>query len=82
MQTPGIGLGWLLLQGFGTYAYEVEDPQQFITQVVGTQGTYRTQDIENDLKSRLLRSLSDMMGEMKGSETAESQSEPAHMGHD
>lgn len=69
MQTPGIGLGWLLLQGFGTYAYEVEDPQQFITQVVGTQGSYRTSDIENDLKSRLLRSLSDMMGELKGKYT-------------
>ena len=66
MQTPGIGLGWLLLQGFGTYAYEVKDPIQFVTQVVGTQGAYRTQDIENDLKSRLLRSLSDMLGEMKG----------------
>jgi excisionase family DNA binding protein len=66
MQTPGIGLGWLLLQGFGTFAYEVKDPQQFVTQVVGTQGAYRTADIENDLKSRILRSLSDMLGEMKG----------------
>lgn len=66
MQTPGIGLGWLLLQGFGTYAYEVMDPLQFVAQVVGTQGAYRTSDIENDLKSRLLRSLSDMLGEMKG----------------
>jgi excisionase family DNA binding protein len=66
MQTPGIGLGWLLLQGFGTFSYEVADPQQFVTQVVGTQGAYRTGDIENDLKSRLLRSLSDMLGEMKG----------------
>ena len=69
MQTPGIGLGWLLLQGFGTYAYEMSDPQQFVTQVVGTQGTYRTSDIENDLKSRLLRSLSDMLGELKGKYT-------------
>ena len=66
MQTPGIGLGWLLLQGFGTFAYEIKDPLQFVTQVVGTQGTYRTSDIENDLKSRILRSLSDMLGEMKG----------------
>lgn len=69
MQTPGIGLGWLLLQGFGTYSYEVADPQQFVTQVVGQQGAYRTSDIENDLKSRLLRSLSDMFGEMKGKYT-------------
>lgn len=66
MQTPGIGLGWLLLQGFGTYAYEVKDPVQFVTQVVGTQGSYQTSEIENDLKSRLLRSLADMLGEMKG----------------
>ena len=70
MQTPGIGLGWLLLQGFGTYSYEVADPLQFVTQVVGTQGSYRTSDIENDLKSRLLRSLSDMFGEMKGKYTS------------
>ena len=69
MQTPGIGLGWLLLQGFGTYAYQVEDPQQFVTQVVGTQGVYDTVDIENDLRSRLLRSFSDLLGEMKGSYT-------------
>jgi membrane protease subunit (stomatin/prohibitin family) len=69
MQTPGVGLGWLLLQGFGTYAYEVADPQQFVTQVVGQQGAYRTDEIENDLKSRLLRSLSDMLGEMKGKYT-------------
>ncbi|MBT6152407.1 MAG: helix-turn-helix domain-containing protein, partial [Chloroflexi bacterium] len=66
METPGIGLGWLLLQGFGTFTYEVSDPQQFVTQVVGTQGTFRHADIENDLKSRLLRSLSDLLGEMKG----------------
>ncbi len=69
MQTPGIGLGWLLLQSFGTYAYEVADPQQFVTQVVGSQGKYRTDDIENDLRSRLLRSLSDLLGEMKGKYT-------------
>jgi excisionase family DNA binding protein len=66
MQTPGVGLGWLLLTSFGTYSYHVEDPQQFVTQVVGTQGTYDTVDIENDLRSRLLRSFSDLLGEMKG----------------
>ncbi|MBW8010072.1 MAG: helix-turn-helix domain-containing protein [Chloroflexi bacterium] len=69
MQTPGVGLGWLLLQGFGTYAYEIGDPQQFVTQVVGTQGSFKTSEIENDLKSRLLRSFSDMLGEMKGKYT-------------
>ncbi len=66
VQTPGVGLGWLLLQGFGTYTYQVKDPQQFVTQIVGTRGVYRTSDIENDLRSRLLRSLTDMLGELAG----------------
>ena len=66
VQTPGIGLGWTLLQAFGTYAYQIEDPQQFVTQVVGAQGVYRTGDIENDLRSRLLRSITDLLGELKG----------------
>lgn len=66
VQTPGIGLGWTLLQAFGTYAYQIEDPQQFVTQIVGAQGVYRTGDIENDLRSRLLRSVGDLLGELKG----------------
>jgi len=66
VQTPGVGLGWLLLKGFGTYSYQVKNPQQFVTQIVGTRGIYLMSDIENDLRSRLLRSLTDMFGEMKG----------------
>ena len=66
VQTSGVGLGWLLLKGFGTYSYQVKDPQQFVTQIVGTRGIYLMSDIENDLRSRLLRSLTDMLGEMKG----------------
>ena len=69
METPGVGLGWLLLQSFGTYSYEVADPQQFVTQVVGQQGNYALDQIEDDLRSRLLRSLSDLLGEMKGKYT-------------
>jgi excisionase family DNA binding protein len=56
----------MLLKGFGTYTYAIEDSQQFVTQVVGQQGTYYTADIENDLRSRLLRSLSDLLGELQG----------------
>lgn len=66
MQTPGVGLGWLLLQSFGTYSFQVADPQQFVTQVVGQSGNYTMDQIEDDLRSRLLRSLSDLLGEMKG----------------
>ena len=66
VQTPGVGLGWLLLKGFGTYSYQVKNPQQFVTQIVGARGIYLMSDIENDLRSRLLRSMTDMFGEMKG----------------
>ncbi len=66
VQTPGVGLGWLLLKGFGVYSYQVQDPQQFVTQIVGARGIYRTADIENDLRSRLLRALTDTLGEMAG----------------
>jgi excisionase family DNA binding protein len=52
-----------LLQGFGTFSFQVRDPQQFVTQVVGTQGTYRTTDIEDRLKTVLLSTLQDVLGE-------------------
>lgn len=63
VRNPGMGLGVALLQGFGTYSFQVNDPQQFVTQVVGTQGAYRTTDIEDRLKSVLLSKLQDVLGE-------------------
>jgi len=63
VRNPGVGLGVALLQGFGSYSFQVSDPQQFITQVVGAQGIYRTQDIENRLRVMLLSKLQDLLGE-------------------
>ncbi|MFZ5882542.1 MAG: SPFH domain-containing protein [Chloroflexota bacterium] len=63
VRNPGMGLGVALLQGFGTYSFQVKDPQQFVTQVVGTQGAYRTADIEERLKTMLLSTLQDVLGE-------------------
>lgn len=63
VRNPGMGLGVALLQGFGTYSFQVKDPQQFVTQVVGTQGAYRTTDIEERLKTMLLSKLQDVLGE-------------------
>ena len=34
VRNPGMGLGVALLQGFGTYSFQVKDPQQFVTQIV------------------------------------------------
>jgi excisionase family DNA binding protein len=63
VRNPGVGLGVALLQGFGTYSFQVNDPQQFVTQIVGAQGYYRTSDIENRMRTMLLSKLSDLLGE-------------------
>jgi excisionase family DNA binding protein len=63
VRNPGMGLGVALLQGFGTYSFQVADAQQFVTQIVGSQGIYRTTDIENRLRTMLLSKLQDLLGE-------------------
>jgi len=66
---PGMGLGVALLQGFGTYSFQVKDPQQFVTQIVGTTGTYRTSEIEERIRSILLSKLQDLLAETAAKKT-------------
>jgi excisionase family DNA binding protein len=63
VRNPGMGLGVALLQGFGTFSYQVANPQQFVTQIVGTQGMFRTEDIESRMRAMLLSKLQDLLGE-------------------
>ncbi len=63
VRNPGMGLGVALLQGFGTYSFQVSDPQMFVTKIVGTQGTFHTADIEERLRTMLLSKLQDILGE-------------------
>ncbi|MCJ7695305.1 MAG: SPFH domain-containing protein [Anaerolineaceae bacterium] len=63
VRNAGVGLGVALLQGFGTYSFQIKDPQQFVTQIVGAQGAYRTSEIENRLRTMLLSKLQDLLGE-------------------
>jgi excisionase family DNA binding protein len=63
VRNPGMGLGVALLQGFGTYSYQVGDHQQFVTQIVGAQGAYSTNQIEDRLRTMLLSILQDVLGE-------------------
>lgn len=63
VRNPGMGLGVALLQGFGTYSFQIRDPQQFVTQIVGAQGIYRTAEIEGRLRAMLLSKLADLLGE-------------------
>jgi excisionase family DNA binding protein len=63
VRNPGMGLGVALLQGFGTFSFQVKDPQQFVTQIVGAQGAYHTTDIEERLRTILLSKIQDVLGE-------------------
>ncbi len=63
VRNPGMGLGVALLQGFGTYSFQISDPQQFVTQIVGATGTYATRDIQSRLRAMLLSKLQDLLGE-------------------
>jgi excisionase family DNA binding protein len=69
VRNPGMGLGVALLQGYGTFGFQVSDPQQFVTQVVGTTGTYRTGDIQSRLRSMMLSKLQDLLGETTGAKS-------------
>jgi len=75
VRNPNMGLGVALLQGFGNFSFQVKDPQQFVTQVVGAQGIFRTSDIEGRLRAILLSKLQDLLGE-----TASKQSVPELIG--
>jgi excisionase family DNA binding protein len=69
VRNPGMGLGVALLQGFGTYSFEISDAQQFVTQIVGTTGVYSTRDIRARLRSMLLSKLQDLLGETTDAKT-------------
>ena len=63
VRNPGMGLGVALLQGYGSYAVEVADAQQFVTQIVGAMGAYNMNDIQARLRAMLLSKLQDLLGE-------------------
>jgi excisionase family DNA binding protein len=69
VRNPGMGLGVALLQGYGTFGFQVSDPQQFVTQLVGATGSYRTADIQSRLRSMLLSKLQDLLGETTGAKS-------------
>ena len=66
VKNAGVGLGIALLQGYGSYSFQVADAQQFVTQIVGAQGVYRISDIENRLRMMLLSKIQDLLGETGG----------------
>jgi len=56
-------LGMVQIRGHGTYSMQISDPQLFVNKIVGTQGIYRTSDIENYLRGIIVSRLTDLLGE-------------------
>ncbi len=63
VRNPGMGLGVALLQGYGTYGFEVKDPQQLILQIVGKKASFTIDAIEERLRVALLSKLQDTLNE-------------------
>jgi excisionase family DNA binding protein len=58
-------LGLVRLRANGRYSMAVTDPQMFVAKIVGTQGLYRTSDIEDYLRGIIVSRLTDLLGESK-----------------
>ena len=56
-------LGLVRLRGFGHYTMQIADPKRFVDQFVGTQGMYRTGQIDDFLRSAIISRMTDMWGE-------------------
>lgn len=56
-------LGFARVRGFGQYTIQIAEPKRFVDQIVGTQGLYRTGQIEDYLRNTIVSSLTDVLGE-------------------
>lgn len=58
-------IGPVRVRAFGSYAYRVTDPARFMQEVVGTGGRFTTDDIRGQLRSHVISSFTDSLGESK-----------------
>lgn len=57
--------GMARLRAFGTYSFQIKDPQLFVNKIVGQQGAYETTDVEDYLRSIIVQKFTDTLGEAK-----------------
>jgi len=60
-------LGMVRLRAFGTYSLQVENPQMFVTHVVGSRGGFSLASIEDFLRSLILNEFNDLLGKAHSS---------------
>jgi len=66
LQTPGIGLGWLLVGAHGTFGVRLSDAANFVNQFVGFIGpgqSYSIDQLRERMVNAITQSLTDMLTE-------------------
>ncbi len=57
--------GAVRLRARGNFAYKIADTNEIISRFVGSRGTFYTNDMEGQLRTRIISSFSDTLGELK-----------------
>lgn len=57
--------GAVRIRAFGSYSIKIINPQKFLEEIVGTDGHFTTDEIEETLKSRLIASFTQIVGAAK-----------------
>lgn len=55
--------GMIEVRAFGTYTFKIGDPGKFIKEIVGTSGTFTTEQINDQLRSAIVTRFTDSIGE-------------------
>lgn len=55
--------GAVRVRSYGTYSYKVDDPYVFLTELSGTNSTFKTNDINDWLRSLVVTRITDIVGE-------------------
>ncbi|MCC9041255.1 SPFH domain-containing protein [Myroides sp. M-43] len=55
--------GMIEVRSFGTYTFKIADPGKFIKEIVGTSGTFTTEQINDQLRSAIVTRFTDSIGE-------------------
>jgi len=55
--------GPVRLRAFGTYSIRINEPMTFLTEIVGTDGHFRTEDITNQLRNLIVSRFATVIGQ-------------------
>lgn len=62
---PDTQFGQVQIRAHGTYAFKIENPVMFLTNIVGAKGRYRLEDIREQLRGFILAQFTDVIGSLK-----------------